>query len=262
MQDELVTNLEMIHKNIKDLNHNIITLSKSEHDFNQNPSLLIIDTIDKQEVTIANSFHSIVKHFKETLLILNSLINEEENQIVNNSLRVPTTGEIQTMLNEFLKGNIKRCSAPYPTNCGCYAQKIKKPHPGDFICANYNNSFILMIVLKFEKQICYVCDPTTNESKLAIIELKIDDWTPLPTIIPETPISRYEHWRQSEVLALWQENGEWTTVFYPAKVVKRPSDKPSDDQVRGYTLDFGENMVINVPEQFIVWYPESWQKDT
>ena len=230
---ELKTSLETLQRDLDELDGCILKLDESEQEFNSKPSLLMIDSIDKQEIKISTMFHNTSKHFKNVLSILDSLIVDDKNSKDAEYFHVPSMNEAQVIINEFFKGNVKKASHPIPFNCGCCADKIKSPHPGDFICARCHNSFFLMIVWKFENQICYVFDPTALESGVNIIELHLEDWTPLPTSIPEIPTPSYEYSKSEDVLSLWKaDNTEWTTEFYKAKVLLRPSDKMNENRVK------------------------------
>jgi hypothetical protein len=171
------------------------------------------------------------------------------------------------MLKTFFIGKIKTRGSPMPIYCGCYAWKVKNPHYGHFICARMNGSFLLMIVSSFEHQICSAFDPTNIADGIKLISLVEEDWTPLPTVIPDRPLGRWEHSKDAVVLSLWNETGSddgWSTEFFTAKVVARPSDRAGESE-RGYLLNFCESVnerdaVRIVPEQFVVGFPNEWKK--
>lgn len=116
---------------------------------------------------------------------------------------------------------------------------------------------ILMIVWKCDAEnTCSVYDPTDIEAGIQIIEIDRKNVTPLPVIIPDKPLRRWEHAENAEVLSLWPNGDDWTTEFYKARVVKRPCDRV-DEPERGYELEFekGAEHVI-VPEKFIAVFPK------
>jgi hypothetical protein len=135
---------------------------------------------------------------------------------------LPTPEDVQIMMNGFFKGDIKKRSAPMPIYCGCYAWRNPQAHPGHFVCGNCRNSYILMIVINFENEICSVFDPTDVDDGIKVVHLKKEEWTPLATVIPEKPIKRWEHPKDSTVLSLWPNGNEWTTEFYKATVKLQP----------------------------------------
>ncbi|KAH0786955.1 hypothetical protein GPJ56_008953 [Histomonas meleagridis] len=111
-----------------------------------------------------------------------------------------------------------------------------------------------------ETQICYAFDPSTYP-KFKIIPLKKNEWSPLPTIIPEHPSPRYEHPKGAKVLSLWmnQESNQWSSIFYTATVSKRPCDRyKNDTEDRGYELTFFDGTTQVVPEKFIVSSKDKW----
>jgi hypothetical protein len=172
---------------------------------------------------------------------------------------LPNRDEVQRMMQEFFKGKIKRRSAPIPTYCGCYAFRNPTPASNAFICANIKGTYQLMIVLGSDNDICTAYDPTEVEGGIKLVQMTKDEWTPLPTVIPEKPIKRWEHARECQVLSLWpSEANDWTTVFYKAVVKLQPCDRPESEE-RGYALDFGEGNVKNVPEAFVVTFPDNWK---
>jgi hypothetical protein len=116
-----------------------------------------------------------------------------------------------------------------------------------------------MIVVQFQNEICSVFDPTDVDGDIKVIDLRKDEWTPLPTVIPEKPLKRWEHAKESTVLSLWPSgDGEWTTEFYKATVKMQPCERP-DNQERGYSLDFGDDSRAIVPEKFVVAFPDAWR---
>ena len=74
-----------------------------------------------------------------------------------------------------------------------------------------------MMVYKYENDTVYIIDTYANSSTTDVIELKSDQWTPLPTIIPEKPTARWEHAKNDKVLALMPV--ERSRTFFPAIVI-------------------------------------------
>jgi hypothetical protein len=163
-------------------------------------------------------------------------------------------------MQEFFKGKLKKKTAPLPSNCGCYAFRTQNPLRDSFVCANINGEYLLMIVLQYENEIVTVYDPTDVDNGIKGIDLRKDQWTPLPTMLPEKPIKRWEHAKDCIVLSLWPNgDGQWTTEFYKAIVRKQPCERPETEE-RGYELEFEGNKTVAVPEAFVVTFPEEWKK--
>lgn len=115
-----------------------------------------------------------------------------------------------------------------------------------------------MIVVQFENDVCSVFDPTDVDDGIKLIHLKKDEWTPLPTVIPEKPLERWEHGKETTVLLLWPNGGECTTEFYRATVEQQPCERANDGE-RGHSLDFGDGSPVIVPGKFVVACPEIWK---
>lgn len=264
LKKDLVTKINEAYSSLSDLNTFIASLAKTEEAFFQsiNPSTLEIQGLEK---SILDSYDNAQNKVHTLFTVIESLIQID--RIDNGEQNLPTQEEVQNLLITFFKGKIKTKSAPLPPYCGCLSYKLKNPAPGSFICHHSDKGNILMTVLSFKNNILSVYDPTDIQSGINIIDLKDGEWVPLPIIIPEKPIARWEYAIGVDVLALWPNEGDelgWTTVFYPAKVRSRPydqTDNGSDKFVRGYLLDFGEGNQSIVPEQFVVNYPEPWQKE-
>lgn len=175
-------------------------------------------------------------------------------------MQLPTRQEAERRLKEYFE--------PMPTKgpplaiwAGCYARKIldkaeqQKRLIGSFICARVYDTFALRVFLQWgEAGGCTAFDPTSANPRVEKFEP--GEWTPLPIVIPEKPLKRWEHVAGTNVLTAIKRNGEWTTVFFKAVVKTSPTDRP-DGGERGYELTF-ENESIIVPEQYVVQMPPDW----
>jgi hypothetical protein len=75
---------------------------------------------------------------------------------------------------------------------------------------------------------------------------------PMPTSVPARRTRATTIPCHSKVLALWPEEGDWTTVLYEATVKKVPTSAPGL-----YDLAFPEvTGLTKVPEEYIVRLPE------
>jgi hypothetical protein len=241
------------------LETSVRSISDREQNFQQSHSdyPAKIADINRLRRAIENHYKDASIYAKDIVQMIESLRKEEVQEPTESGAQPPSADRVQKMMQDFFTGEIKHRSAPIPTYCGCYAFRAPKANFGNFVCANIKGSYILMIVLESSADTCSVFDPTENEP--TIIKLNKDEWTPLPTVIPEKPLKRWEHAKGSTVLSLWRNRDEWTTEFYKALVKLPPCERPETEE-RGYTLDFGENNVMNVPEKFVVTFPDSWKK--
>ncbi|KAH0786726.1 hypothetical protein GPJ56_009358 [Histomonas meleagridis] len=245
---------------IENLNNSIKSIAAKEkklqstRDINQKKH--IIEDIHSLNTAITQEYHEAFCIVPQFIKYINTLL--AQNPIEDNSSgpNLPSKDEVTDLLNDFFKSKIKTMSMN-PPYCGCYAYKNKK-NPGKYICARYNNSYILMVILSNDGETCVAYDPTDIDNGIKAIQLKDEDWTPLTTVIPQKPIKRWEHAKNSLVLSLYKTDEQWSTVFYKATVKLQPNEKPPDEE-RGYTLDFGDDNIQNVPEKFVTIYPKNWQ---
>lgn len=258
--NDFLRNLNDMMDSISNLNNLIIAIATRQQNFQQNPSSAIVDDINKMQQQIKKYYNMSRTQIKEIVTIIDQTLNQNNpHDETKQGYVLPNKDKVDQMMQDFFKSPIKTRPAPIPPSCGCYAYKNKTPNPGNFVCAQYNGTFILMIVLHFEDSIVTVFDPTDTDGGIKPIKLGNDDWTPLPLFIPEKPLRRWEFTKGTTVLSLWLNGEEWTTAFYKATVKLGPFDR-IDCEDRGYQLDFGDNNIINVPEKFVVYYPESWPK--
>lgn len=259
---ELTQKLNEMMSSVNELNTFLSILSKRESSFYQNPNQIVHEEILVLEKRITENYRNSLEGVSSLISIVESHLISNPPQDNGTSTFLPSKEEVQSQLTNLFKGKIKTRQAPIPVNCGCYAYRVKTPNPGHFICVNVKKQFFLMIVYHYENEICRAYDPVDIDNGIKLIELTNDEWTPLPTIIPERPLARWEHSRASKVLALWPNGEDWTTAFYPAQVISRPCDQTDqevEEKGRGYELDFGDETVFTVPEQFVVSLPESWK---
>ncbi|OHT13554.1 hypothetical protein TRFO_03300 [Tritrichomonas foetus] len=263
-QNEFIQKLNLLKVSIDQLDSDIKSIAAHELHFQPNKNDYqtkhVVEEIRKINTLIMKQYDISVNSAKDLSQCVDHMLSEtKKEKPVAQEHQFPTKDEVSAMMQDFFKSKIKTRLSPIPMYCGCYAFRNKTPKEGHFVCAHIDGNFILMIVSHFEDGICSVFDPTDFDSEIKIIKLKNDEWTPLPTIIPERPIKRWEHAKDSTVLSLWpNQDGTWTTAFYKATVKLQPCDR-ADNEDRGYELDFGDNMVHVVPEKFIVTFPEGWQ---
>jgi hypothetical protein len=182
--------------------------------------------------------------------------------------QIPDVRDVPKIMHSFFFRQLKTRTSPQPNHCGCYAYK-RAAHAGDFICARDHGLFCLMIIISCEVEgNCTAFHPTDLENGIQAVEISKEDFTLLPIVLPDRPLRRWEHARDTIVLSLWNENEEsdveaearWTTEFFKARVVEQPCDNESESRPRGYILDFGEERPNHrlVPEKFVVQKREGW----
>ncbi|KAK8887244.1 hypothetical protein M9Y10_038282 [Tritrichomonas musculus] len=263
-QNEFIKKLNILKLSIDQLDNDIKAIAVHELHFQPNKNDYqtkhVVNEIRKFNGLIVKQYEASINSAKDLIQYVGQMIQEaNKEKPVSNEQKIPTKAEITAIMHDFFTSKIKTKQSPMPVYCGCYAANYKVPKEGHFVCARIDGNFFLMIVLNYADGICSVYDPTDVESDIKIIQLKNDDWTPLPTIIPERPAKRWEHSKGSTVLSLWPiQDGSWTTAFYPATVKLQPCER-ADADVRGYELDFGDNQLHVVPEKFVVTFPEQWQ---
>lgn len=257
---QLVQHLDFLQTDLNGLDASLESISNSEKRFWKNPSILEAEAVRTMGKKVDECYQTIIDDAQVICKIIDA-IEVEESARRRKSVVLPSIDEVPAQVGSFFRGNVKLQAGTLPINCGSHAYELKQPKGGDFVCAKLNESFILMIVLMLEREKCLVYDPTDIEDGVKVIELENSQWTPLPTVLPEVPIARWEHERGSSVLSLWRTDtqSEWTTEFYSATVVERPCDRvTTDEATRGYVLDFGDELTDIVPEQFVVECPVAW----
>jgi hypothetical protein len=262
MKERFLRKLADARGHIESLSHSVKSMEAREVSIQQHATDIPSKITDIQRLhqTINQQYADTQQGIRDLLQLAEAMLTQS--QMASAPSGRPSTlsrDEVQGMMNSFFKGGIKKRSAPIPTYCGCYAWRNPIAHYGHFVCANLRNSYILMIVVQFENDVCSVFDPTDVDDGIKIIELKKDEWTPLPTVIPEKPLKRWEHAKDSTVLSLWPNGDEWTTEFYKATVRLQPCERP-DHEERGYLLHFDSDVLpVIVPEKFVVAFPDTWR---
>lgn len=256
---ETFASIDLINKLIKGVEN-------LETSFRANKTSANADKLIRGVETLEAKYESSLTNVSQLIDMIDNMIKKSSPANDSIATSLPSPESVNDMVKNFFMEKIKTRPSPTPIFAGCYAYKNKNPKPNSFICARYNDFFPLMITLAYDQQtrILTLINATDVEvNGVQPIQLtSLDDWTPLPTIIPDKPIGRWEHSKNSEILSLYKQNerdDSWTNRFFKATVIKRPCDKSQEPGERGYLLDFGENIQQNVPEQFVVNLPESWK---
>jgi len=263
--------LKGAYDSVIELNNLIRSISTKEVSFNTcsvDQKGTLAKEIDDIGNSILKGYEKSIDYFKNLRKSVDSLIQSQSSTQGNLSI-LPTPIEVSNMLQFFFKTKIKTKSSPIPAHCGCYSHRISHLTTGSFVCVKKETRFILMIVHQHEDNICIVYDPTEIGNGIKLTEVAREECTPLPTVLPEKPLARWEHAKSTTVLSLWPQESdtsgeEWTTEFYKAIVKSRPCDHNDEtEKQRGYDLHFeddtGEDKEHRVPEQFIVAIPDAWK---
>ena len=121
-----------------------------------------------------------------------------------------------------------------------------------------------MAVLNKENDILNVYNP--YDAQMELVKINAEQWTHLPRFVPEKPLSRWEHAKNADVLAIHPSDyrnfvEKESILFQKAKVISRPSEQ-SDEEVkneRGYTLRYDDGEYV-VPEKFVVTILDQWKE--
>jgi hypothetical protein len=156
---------------------------------------------------------------------------------------VPSAG----MFDCFLSRELPVVGLPYPPLCGSRPPDPDSRLPlGAFVAVRLSQFWALCYVIAQDGDGYLVCDAESHpgtgfHADLAVI-------VPLPTSLPDKKTKATEFAAGARVLALWPEDGLWTSVFYEATVLKPPSDTGD-----GYKLKFdGFGKPITIPQSFVI----------
>lgn len=249
---------------IETLNDLIKGVENNESSFRSNPISSNADKLLRGVETMETNYEISLTNINQLIVLIDNMIKKSTPKDDSTITSLPSPESVNDMVKNFFMDKIKTRS-PVPPFAGCYSYRQKTPKPYSFVCGKYNDFFPLMLTISFDPKtdMLTVIDSTDVDSNgVKTIELKsLNDWTPLPSVIPDKPIGRWEYSKNSTVLSLYKQSeagDSWTNRFFKATVIKRPCDKAHDQEERGYILDFGDGIQQNVPEQFVVNYSESW----
>ena len=253
---EIRQKVDIAIRSIKRLSDCLMTIDPTEQRFLRDPSPATAESLKKIDAEV-------LRHYNESIESVKAVINFDV--ILQEAyLGAPTSeSEVINMQNRFFREEIKKQTAPIASTTGCWARKVTEYRPGNVICARHDNKFKLMIVKEWTPQ-RVTCYDLTQAENGTVVDVAPDDCTLLPTMIPLKPQSRWEHSQGSTVLALPIESDmkAWPSVFEEAVIVSRPCDDDGSGgrEKRGYILEFADGVQRLVPEQFVAYYRENWQK--
>lgn len=263
--DQLYQRIKETFASIELLNDLIKGVENNETSFRSNPLPSNADKLLRGVEMMENNYGLTLTSVSQLIDTIDNMIKKSSSANDSITTSLPSPESAKDMVKNFFMDKIKTRSPPMPNYSGCYAYKQKQPKPNSFVCAKYKDFFPLMITVSFDLQTQELTAIDTTDldlNEVVPIQMNsIDDWTPLPTIIPDKPIGRWEHSKNSKVLSLYKQSDRddsWTNRFFKATVIKRPCDKAQDQGERGYLLDFGDGIQQNVPEQFVVYFADAW----
>jgi SAGA-associated factor 29 len=154
------------------------------------------------------------------------------------------------MIDYFLSRRIPRVGLPYPPLCGALPADGNNPLPiGSFVAAEINSMWSLCYIVGIEGTDFLLAD--VDPESYGTFKMAFDAVLPLPTSLPKSLTTWTEFESGSKVLALWPEESSWTTVFYPATVLKPPSETRS-----GYQLHFESGpKSTDVRADYVIRFP-------
>jgi hypothetical protein len=143
---------------------------------------------------------------------------------------------------------------PYPALCGSIPLTVPLGlQQGTFVAAKINDDWTVCYITGSDSLGHYlVCDADTEGESIPPVSIHPNNVVALPTMLPrdkKTRLCEYPYGKR--VFALWPEKGLWTSVFYPAKVLKTPSQTGSV-----YKLKFDDGpKTTNVPPGYVFALP-------
>lgn len=237
--------------------------------------------IDDMEQLICNAATEIqdneselYNYFEQLVSKANSSMIAEKNRIAlmikhidsivearsKKNIEVPSQKKLSKLYNNFMSSELPTVYSPYTPLCGAYPLPPDQAIPLEsFVCIAHEDMYILACVIGFDPETSEytVVDADPENTDIQPIVVPNDKIIALPTCYPHRRAKANTHPNHSKVLALWQDDGVWTSVFYPAVVNIAPTYAPCM-----YHLKFeGEETVyyLEVPERFIVAYPPGCQ---
>jgi hypothetical protein len=161
--------------------------------------------------------------------------------------RTPAAAPSAGMFDCFFSRDLPIVGLPYPPLCGSRPPDPRTPLLlGSFVASRLNQFWALCYVIAQAGEGYLVCDAEGDPGTAFHADLTYI--VPLPTSLPDRQTKATEFPAGARVLALWPENGVWTSVFYEATVLKPPSDTGN-----GYRLKFdGVGKPITIPQSFVI----------
>jgi hypothetical protein len=157
------------------------------------------------------------------------------------------------MLDVFLARAVPLAAPPYPPLCGALPLAPGAPLPlASFVAAKIEADWTLCYIAAEDPEGYLICDAESLGDDAATTRVRPEMVAPLPTFLPDRKCPECEFAPGTQVLALWPEEGIWTSVFYRATVVKTPTESGNS-----YKLAFdGAKRGIHVPQHFVIAFRE------
>jgi hypothetical protein len=167
--------------------------------------------------------------------------------------------QLQTRLDTFMHAKLPLVKPPYGAFCGrLQPRKREVIPPGSIVCVEspgrHQGQYILGLVTDYSAGVYFVIDIAPEGRSRPGFRRQRRSLRAMPKVLPKqlnTPACYRPH---EPVLALYRRgDGEWTTVFYGAEIVRGPTARG-----RGYTIRYESEgqKLFTVPERFIVSRPQ------
>jgi hypothetical protein len=166
--------------------------------------------------------------------------------------------QLQTRLDTFMRTKLPLVGPPFGPFCGrIQPDKRDVIPPGSFVCikspVRHQEQYILGMVTDYSAGTYFVLDVAPEGRSRPRFRRKRCSLQVMPKVLPKQ-LNTLACYRPHEpVLALYRlEDGEWTTMFYAAEIIRTPAMRG-----RGYIVHYtGDGRkFFTVPEGFIVSKP-------
>lgn len=245
------------------INSCLSNMQKMQNSFISNPLSETVEKFLECHDAILNGYRGCIDNIDTIISALDEMVQADEAPGDDNPPNLSMRELSEKFIREWFATPIKEKEAPMPHNAGCFSNKLKtkfieklKPNAHEVVCGKNGSEYHLMVHMSISKdKVLTAFDPYAGGG--GEVELSESEWTLLPTAIPKTPIPRWEHQVNTQVLALRADGGAWTTHFFHATVTERPCDRKGQEP-RGYLLAYEDGTLAVVPEKYVVPGPYSW----
>ena len=245
-------NFRAIIKDAQDVEYYVSQLEELVNSQSQMDSVLKHRQVDSLflngNITILQGKQRIAEMIQKLSAVINARKLAEESGV-----EIPSIDKLQKLVFQFMNERLSVLPSPYAPLCGALPLPQDQIIPnGYFVCVPNEDMYILAIVIGFDpsKGSYHVCDADPEATEVSEIIISADLVIPMPTSSPARRTKATTYAPKTRVYSLWpDEQGGWTTVFYPATVVQPPTTLPA-----WYLLSFDGDPPINasVPEKFVV----------
>jgi hypothetical protein len=137
---------------------------------------------------------------------------------------------------KFLGSSTPLAGPPYPHLCGRrQLPPGRTPGPGQWVCLKVPNATQLILGQVADcdlEGICLVCDEAPNRRGPRSYRVGLDSLLMVPKCLPSEVGTGLDYRPGERVLSLFNGGRSWSTVFYPAVVLKSPRYRGEGYKVR------------------------------